>query len=117
MVSQRDVHEAGDATETAARRVVVSYPADLSAWGRDQVATSHFKTYLRKAHDTAEPGDTWAEFVGVGCCGNNLDVPLQVEQVDGGARLTSETQIEYDVREACDVQGGWRVQSADGPTE
>jgi len=117
MVSEQDSADSRDSTGTAARRVVVSYPADLSAWGRDQVATPHFKAYLRKAHDTAHAGDTWAEFVGVGCCGNNLDVPLQVEQVDGGPRLTSETSIEYDVREACDVQGGWRVQSAGGPTE
>ncbi|MFD1585925.1 hypothetical protein ACFR9U_02945 [Halorientalis brevis] len=117
MVSERDTHEAGEETETVARRVTVSYPADLSAWGRDQVATPHFKAYLRKTHDTAESGDTWPEFVGVGCCGNSLDVPLQIERVEGGSRVTNETSIEYEVREACDVQGGWRVQSAGGPTQ
>ena len=27
--------------------IVVSYPADLSDWGRDRIDTTHFKTYLR----------------------------------------------------------------------
>ncbi|MFB6178109.1 MAG: hypothetical protein ABEI77_00100 [Halorientalis sp.] len=102
---------------TPASQILISYPADLSQWGRDQVSTPHFKAYLRKVHDTATVGDTWAEFVGVGCCGNNLDVPLRVERVDGGTRLTSETAITYEVREACGIEGGWRVQSASGPTE
>lgn len=99
-----------------ATRVVLSYPADLSSWGRDQVSTDHFKAYLRKVHDSATVGDAWAEFVGVGCCGDALDVTLQVEAVDGGDRIDEDTAFEYTVREACDVQGGWRVQSADGPT-
>lgn len=116
MESEEDSSEPGVATGTAARRVVVSYPADLSAWGRDQVATPHFKSYLRKVHDTVAAGDTWAEFVGVGCCGDSLDVPLQVERVDGGSRMASDTSIEYEVRDACEVEGGWRVQSAGGPT-
>ncbi|MEF8781889.1 MAG: hypothetical protein V5A39_03000 [Haloarculaceae archaeon] len=103
-------------SESAAMRVVVSYPADLSDWGRDTVDGPPFRSYLRKAHDTAEPGDEWAEFVGVGCCGDSLDVPLRVEEVEGGSRLTGETAFEFTVREACDIEGGWQVQSADGPT-
>jgi len=105
------------ATDDAADRIVLSYPADLSEWGRQQVSTPHFRAYLRKVHDTAATGDTWPEFVGVGCCGDTLDVPLRVERVDGGPRVTADTTFEYAVREACDVQGGWRVQSAAGPTE
>ncbi|WP_136718033.1 hypothetical protein [Halorientalis salina] len=101
----------------AARRVVLSYPEDLSAWGRSQVSTPHFQAYLRTVHDTVEPGDTWAEFVGVGCCGDSLDVPLRVKAVDGGHRVSDETDFEYEVRASCDVDGGWHVQSAAGPTE
>jgi hypothetical protein len=113
-----DASTASDhADASTATRVVLSYPADLSKWGRDQVATPHFRNYLGKVHDTAAVGDAWAEFVGVGCCGDALDVTLQVEQVDGGDRIADDTAFEYEVREACDVQGGWKVQSADGPTQ
>lgn len=101
-------------TDTAIR-VVLSYPADLSDWGRDIVEDSPFQTYLPKAHETAEPGEMWDEFVGVGCCGSALDVPLRVEDVQGGPALSGQTTFEFTVREACDLDGGWRVQSAAGP--
>ncbi|MFC7072274.1 hypothetical protein ACFQJ7_05225 [Halovenus rubra] len=101
-------------TETATH-VILSYPADLSDWGRAIVEDTPFRSYLLKAHDTAETGETWAEFVGVGCCGSALDVPLRVEAVDGGMSLTQETTFEFTVREACDLEGGWQVQSAAGP--
>ncbi|MFC7057156.1 hypothetical protein [Halovenus salina] len=101
-------------TETASH-VVLSYPADLSDWGRDIVEDEPFKGYLPKAHDTATTGETWEEFVGVGCCGSALDVPIRVESVEGGARLTEETSFEFTVREACDLDGGWAVQSAGTP--
>ena len=100
----------------AATRVVVSYPADLSGWGRRQVDTRHFRAYLLKTMGEVQVGDEWAEFLDVGCCGSALDVPLRVEAVEGGHRVTADTALEYTVREACGVQGGWRVQSADGPT-
>lgn len=100
---------------SAATTVVVSYPADLSDWGRSRIEHSSFRTYLPKAHETAAEGDRWDEFVGVGCCGSALDVPLVVESVEGGSRLTSATTIEFTVREACDIDGNWRVQSAAGP--
>jgi hypothetical protein len=98
-----------------ATSVVLSYPADLSTWGRDTVEDRPFCAYLRKAHDTAAPGEHWSEFVGVGCCGSALDVPLRVERVEGGPRLTGDTEFEFTVREACDLDGGWRVQSEAGP--
>ena len=101
---------------THATRVVVSYPADLSSWGRDRVDRSAFRAYLRKTRERVAEGDAWEEFVGVGCCGSSLDVPLRVEAVEGGDRLDDDTEIEFSVREACGLQGGWRVQSADGPT-
>lgn len=100
-----------------ATRVVVSYPADLSKWGRDIVEDRPFRTYLVKAHDAVREGDLWEEFVGVGCCGDALDVPLRVEAVEGGDEFTAETAIEFTVRDSCEVQGGWRVQSAGGPTQ
>jgi hypothetical protein len=94
----------------------VSYPADLSDWGRFQVEKPSFRAYLTKVRDEAAPGDRWEEFVGVGCCGNTLDVPLRVEAVDGGPRLGPETSVAYEVRDACDIDGGWRVQSQAGPS-
>jgi len=101
--------------DDTASRVVVSYPADLSDWGRMQLDTRHFRAYLKKVHDEPRAGESFEEFVGVGCCGNTLDVPLRIERVEGGTRMGEDTEIEYDVREACDVQGNWRVQSAGGP--
>lgn len=100
----------------SASRVVISYPADLSEWGRRQVETPHFRAYLRKTLDIVSQGEQFEEFVGVGCCGNSLDVPLRIETTDGGTRIGPETTIEYVVREACNLNGGWQVQSAAGPT-
>jgi hypothetical protein len=98
-----------------ADRIVVSYPADLSEWGRETVEGRPFRSYLPKAHETAREGDTWEEFVGVGCCGDTLDVPLRVEAIEGGSRLTPDTDIDFVVREACGIAGGWQVQSRGGP--
>jgi len=103
-----------DGHETASR-VVVSYPADLSEWGRSTLEGDAFRSYLSKAHDTAREGDRWEEFVGVGCCGDTLDVALVVESLEGGPALGPETEIVFTVREACGVEGNWRVQSAGGP--
>jgi len=102
--------------DPVADAVVVSYPADLSDWGRMRVEDRRFRAYLRKVHDEAAPGDRWEEFVGVGCCGNTLDVPLRVERVRGGSRLGADTEVEFEVREACGIDGNWRVQSAGGPS-
>lgn len=101
---------------TDATTAVISYPADLSGWGRQQIETAHFRAYLRKTLGTVQRGDEWEEFVGVGCCGNTLDVPLRIERVEGGDRITEATAIEYTEREACNIAGGWQVQSASGPT-
>ncbi|WP_254864265.1 hypothetical protein [Halovivax gelatinilyticus] len=102
-------------TGDVASRIVVSYPADLSSWGRFQVEKPSFRAFLRKTRDRAAVGDAWEEFVGVGCCGNTLDVPLKIEAVEGGERFGEDTEIDYTVREACDVLGSWRVQSGGGP--
>ncbi len=101
---------------TSATRVRLSYPADLSEWGRDGVDGSPFRAYLSKAHDSAAEGDVWTEFVSVGCCGDTLDVPLRVESVEGGTAVTDDTVFEFVERDEEAVGGGWRVQSADGPT-
>ena len=99
----------------AAQRVVLSHPAALSTWGRDVIDGRPFRTYLRTVHDEVTVGDQWEEFVGVGCCGDTLDVSLRVEVVEGGDELTDSTTIEFTGREACDIDGGWTVQSASGP--
>ena len=103
---------------TPAERVVISYPEDLSDWGRWQVEKSPFEAYLRKTKtERVRQGDVWEEFVGVGCCGSTLDVPLRVERIDGGTTFGPDTEIEWEVREACGIQGGWKVQSQGGPNE
>lgn len=99
----------------AATKVVISYPADLSDWGRRQIETPHFQAYLRKTLGDVERGNEFLEFVGVGCCGNTLDVPLRIESFDGGQSVGEETDLEFVVREACGLEGGWQVQSAGGP--
>ena len=108
--------ESTAASAESADRVVVSYPSDLSDWGRFQVEKSSFRAFLRKTRDRAREGDVWEEFVGVGCCGNTLDVPLRVERLEGGSRIDEDTEIAYEVREACGIEGSWRVQSEDGPS-
>lgn len=101
----------------AADSVTLSYPEDLSAWGRSKVSTSAFRAYLRRAHDAASEGDEWDEFVGTGCCGDSLDVPLVVESVEGGSQIGPDTAFVFEVREAAGVAGNWRVQSAGGPRQ
>lgn len=98
-----------------ATRVVVSFPADVSDWGRDQLRTRHMEAYLRRHFGRAHEGDDWSVFLDVGCCGDSPDVPLRVEAVDGGHEMDADTEIEYVEREACGVQTGWEVQSRAGP--
>lgn len=105
-----------EGSETATR-IVVSYPADLSGWGRDRIDTTPFKTYLKKAHTDLEEGETWNEFVDSGCCGDTLDVPLQIETINGPGTMGADTEIEYAEREETGVEGGWLVQSAAGPAD
>jgi len=113
-----------------ARTVTVSYPADLSEWGRESVDETPFRRYLQKVHETASIGDVWDEFVGVGCCGDTLDVPLRVEAVETSETagredadesehrtytIDEETTFIFEERAECDVRGGWEVQSHAGP--
>lgn len=104
-----------DRTDTA-DRVVVSFPEDLSEWGRDQLERDSYRRYLLKVHESASEGDVWEEVVDIGCCGSTLDVPLRVERVDGGSRLTTEATLEYDVREAAGIEGSWQAQGEGGPS-
>lgn len=97
-----------------ARRVVISHPDELSEWGRQQLDTDRFRTYLRRTRDDLGAGDEWEEFLDTGCCGGTLDVPLRVESVDGPGRMGSETDVEFVEREA-EMAGGWEVQSVAGP--
>ncbi|WP_459191220.1 hypothetical protein [Halosimplex sp. J119] len=100
-----------------AEKIVISYPSDLSTWGRDIVDGRPFRAYLQKTLGEVEVGQVTEEFTGVGCCGDTLDVPLAIESIEGGARVDDSTAIEYTVRDSCEVEGGWRVQSAGGPTQ
>lgn len=100
----------------AATRVVLSHPDGLSDWGRGQLRTDRFRSYLRRVHDSVAAGDEFVEFLDVGCCGDTLDLTLRVESVEGPGRLGSETRIEF-VERPGSVRGGWRVQSAAAPDE
>ena len=105
-----------DTMSDDATRVVLSFPDGLSEWGRDQVDTDRYRNYLRRMIDEARVGDQREEFVDIGCCGDSLDLTFRVEVVEGGAHVGESTTIEL-VERAGDVDGGWRVQSAAGPTE
>jgi len=98
-----------------ATTVRVSYPADLSDWGRSKLTDRTFRTYLGRVHEEAREGDEWAEFVDVGCCGDTLDVPLRVESVEGGPTVDTDTDFEFVERAACGIEGGWAVQSDAAP--
>jgi hypothetical protein len=100
----------------AASRVVLSYPADLSDWGRRALEDPSFSAYLGKVHETAAEGDVWAEFLGVGCCGDTRDISLHIEAVEGAEAVGEDTEFVFEARSESDGQGGWLVQSADGPT-
>jgi hypothetical protein len=105
----------GSNTDTATR-VVISHPAALSRWGRDQVTSSRYVNYLRKTVGDVYVGKEFEEFADVGCCGNTLDVPFRIEAVEGGDEMGPDTEIEFAEREAA-MEGGWRVQSAAGARE
>ncbi|WP_114576763.1 hypothetical protein [Saliphagus sp. LR7] len=116
MARGTDRHGGASEEPTAeADRIVVSYPADLSEWGRSRLEEPSFLAWLGKTHDAAAAGDVWEEFVDVGCCGSTLDVPLRVEEIEGGSRVGGDTEIEYAVREACGIEGSWQVQSEGAP--
>jgi len=105
--------------EPSATRVVLSYPEGLSDWGRDQVETDRYRGYFARVLDRVAVGDTYEEFVDVGCCGDSLDVPFRVERIEVGgdpvdaAVVGDATAVDYETRSG-DVDGGWRVQSAAG---
>ncbi len=97
-----------DATE-----LVLSFPDELSDWGRSQIFTDRFRGYLRRVIDEPSVGDEHEEFVDVGCCGDSLDLTFRVEAVTDGETVGDETRIEFVEREDA-VAGGWEVQSAAG---
>jgi hypothetical protein len=108
---RRDESVASDRDEeTEATRVVLSIPADIGHHGRTRLGQEYYKTWLRKTRDRVDAGDEWDEFTDVGCCGSRMDLPLRVENVEGGTRIGSGTAIEYTEREACGVNPGWSVQ-------
>jgi hypothetical protein len=115
MASETTRRETPDADGETAASVTISYPADLSDWSRDQLDGDIFRAYLRRKLDRPGVGDEWEEFVDVGCCGSANYVQLRIEAVTGGSRVDETTRIEYTTRDACQVGGGWEVQSRAGP--
>lgn len=103
------------AGETTAEvgRVVLSYPADLTSWDREQLDTPWYRGYLRKILEEPEIGEVFEEFVDIGCCGSSRRVPLAVEELEGDGSVGETTSIEYIEREACDLPDAWEVQSGD----
>lgn len=108
--------EAADGTSAVAERVVLSYPADLSAHARQRIEKDYYRKYLRKVHTTATVGDAWDEFTDVGCCGSQTDVPLRVERVEGGRAVGPDTAIDYEERTACGLDRGWAAQNDEPDT-
>ncbi|WP_058366315.1 hypothetical protein [Haloparvum sedimenti] len=105
-----------------ATRVVLSYPENASDWAREQFEADRYRSYFRRSLGAVAVGDVREEFVDVGCCGDSLDVAFRVETIEtesgetDSATVTEDTEIAYVDREG-DMEGGWRVQSAAGPTE
>lgn len=99
---------------TEATRVVVSYPEELSGWGRQQVESDRYRNYLRKTMGSVAVGDEFEEFADVGCCGDSLDIPFRVEAVEDGDEVGPDTEVEFAERDA-EMEGGWLVQSAGAP--
>jgi hypothetical protein len=97
-------------SKAEASRIVLSYPSDLTDWDRDQVETPWYVGYLRKVIDEPDVDDVYEEFVDIGCCGTSREVPLKVEEIGGGSRVGEGTEVEYTVRESCDLPGAWDVQ-------
>jgi len=98
-------------SEDVARRVVLSYPENLSQRTRDRVAQAYYRKYLGRVHDEVAVGDIWEEFTDVGCCGSQIGIDFHVEKVDGGSRMSTDTEIEFVTREWGSVEGGWTVQN------
>lgn len=100
----------------AADRVVIAYPADLGDWSRDQLTSDRFRTYFRRTLGEVHEGMEFAEFVDVGCCGNSPDIPLRIETVEGPGLVGDDTEVGFTTYET-EVDSGWKVQSAAGPSE
>lgn len=98
------------APDDAARRVVLSHPADLSKHARRRIRDAYYRTYLARVHDEVAAGDVWEEFTDVGCCGSQTDVPLRVERVEGGPTIDESTEIDYVEREAAGLGSAWAAQ-------
>lgn len=110
--------------QKTATRVVLSVPAGVSDWARDQFESDRYRAYFRRVLDDVAVGDVSEEFVDVGCCGDSLDIPFRVERIEtadgevGEATVDEDTAIEYTTRESNaddEVAGGWQVQSQAGP--
>lgn len=104
-------------TATDAATVVrLSYPGRLSEHAVQRLHEDYYRSYLRRAHDTATAGEEWDEFTDVGCCGSQTAFTLRVEGVDGGGQVGADTAIEYETRATDGKQCAWDLQN-DMPDE
>jgi len=82
------------ATEAVAERVVVRY-APVTDRVTEELATSRYSAYLRRAEDgPVTVGDEWDHFVSRGC-GDTRDVTLTVHAVEGGDRVGDDTEFTF----------------------
>lgn len=115
MTTPERIDTVTEGEDAFASRVVLSFPEELSDWARQQIDTDRYRGYFRRTLGDVAVGDVTEEFVDIGCCGSNLDIPFRVESIDGPGRVGPDTVIDYTTRDA-PIDGGWKVQSADGPT-
>ena len=111
MSETRESDGASEASE--AERIVISYPDGLGAWRAQQLTHERFAKYLRKTLGEVHEGYEFEEFVDIGCCGETPDIPLRVEEVEGGSLVGPDTVVEWTEREGA-VEGGWDVQPMEG---
>lgn len=82
------------ATDTVAERVVLRY-APVTDRVTEELATSRYSAYLRRAEDgPVAVGDEWDHFVSRGC-GDTRDVTLTVDAVEGVDRVGDATEFTF----------------------
>lgn len=87
---------------SVATRVVLSYDETdvdeaLRFWVGGELSGERTAARLRDDHAEARAGEEWPATVSRGC-GVPVDVPLRVERVAGGRRVSPETEIRVESR-------------------
>ncbi|WP_123536562.1 hypothetical protein [Halosimplex salinum] len=85
---------ASTTTDGVAERVVLRY-APATDRVTEELATSRYSAYLRRAEDgPVAAGDAWDHFVSCGC-GTTKDVTLTVDAVEGGDHVGADTEFTF----------------------